>query len=74
MTLEVGELIVCKNAGKNGQCITGRVMGICKDSLNMINSYIMQTSEGSFLQINPHKTCRCNKIGSCNLKRALQGN
>ena len=74
MSLEVGEWVVCKNAGRDEECVTGRVMGICKDSLNMINSYIMQTSEGSFLQINPHKTCRCNRIGSCGLKRAFQDN
>ena len=68
MTLEVGEWVVCKNEGKHGDCITGKVVGICKDSLNMINSYIMVTRSGSFLQISPHKTCRCNKIGSCRLR------
>lgn len=72
MTLEVGEWVVCKNATKNGECVTGRVIGICKDSLDMINSYVMQTSEGSYLQIDPYKTCRCNRIGSCSLGRAFQ--
>ena len=72
MALEVGEWVVCKNAGSDGKCVSGRVMGICKDSLDMIISYILQTVEGRYLQINPHKTCRCNKIGSCSLKRTFQ--
>ena len=72
MELEIGEWTVIKNIDRKGECANAKVIGICKDSFNMINSYIVETSSGLFMQIKPHKTCRCNKIGSCSLKRVYQ--
>ncbi|UCC16041.1 MAG: hypothetical protein JSU58_06600 [Dehalococcoidales bacterium] len=72
MNLEVGEWIVIKNEDKNGECSEGKVVGICRDSLDMINSYIMESSSGTYMQVKPNKVCRCNRIGSCSLRRAFQ--
>ena len=74
MILEVGEWIVIKNGNRNGECFPGKVVGICKDSFDMINSYIMESSSGTYMQVKPNKVCRCSNIGSCSLKRAFQPN
>lgn len=62
MTLEVGQWVVCENAGNDGESITVKVVGICKDSLNVINSYIMQTTSGEYIQIKPPNLHRCQVI------------
>lgn len=74
MNLEVGEWTAIKNTDRNGECFTGKVVGICKDSFNMIYSYILESSSGTYMQVKPSKVCRCNRIGSCSLKRAFQPN
>jgi hypothetical protein len=67
MNLEVGEQIVCKNAGRNGECVTVKVVGISKDSQDM--TYIMATRLGTYFQVKSHNVCVCNNIDACSLRR-----
>lgn len=66
MTLEVGDQVVCKYAGNNGECATVKVVGIANDIQS--TTYIMATRLGTFFQVRAHKACICNNIDSCNLK------
>ena len=47
MTLEMGDQVVCKNAGINGKCATVKVVGISKDNRDMADTYIMATRLGT---------------------------
>ena len=71
MYLEVGERVVCKNAGSNGECATVKVVGISKDNQNMKDTYIMATRLGTYLQVKSDNSCLCNDIDSCSLNRAF---
>ena len=71
MTLEVGDRVICKNAGIKGECAAVKVVGISRDNRNMADTYIMATRLGTYFQIKSHTACICNNINSCSSKNDL---
>jgi ribosomal protein L35AE/L33A len=57
MRLEVGEKIVYEN--RIGESITGKIIGIARNNINVITTFTVALDSGQYVQIPPYNVCRC---------------
>ena len=59
MQLEIGERIMFQSEEEFGQYVTGKIIGIVKNSLNMVHTYLVEMDSSTHVQISPYNVCRC---------------
>jgi hypothetical protein len=59
MGFEIGERIMFQDEAEYGQYETGKIVGIAKNSLDMIITYLVELDSRQYVQINPYNVCRC---------------